>query len=173
MPFKVETLDVAFLLVRLTGLAMAAHGAQKLFGWFGGHGLAGTGGFFEKMGFRPGRLFAFAAGAGETGGGTLLFLGLGGALGPALTVLVMIVAAITVHLRNGYFQAKNGWELNSLYIAVALAVGYAGPGSLSLDHALGIDFLTSPGQVTLSFAAAAVLAGANVIARRRPAPAAT
>ncbi|MGD0529919.1 MAG: DoxX family membrane protein [Polyangiaceae bacterium] len=164
-------LDVGLLLARLSGLAMAAHGAQKLFGWFGGHGVTGTGVFFEKLGFRPGRLFAFAAGAGETAGGLLVFLGLAGALGPALVVLVMVVAALSVHVKNGFFQSSSGWEMNMLYGAVALALGYVGPGSLSLDSALGLDVLHAPRQVTWSFLAAVVLALLNLAARRKiPAP---
>jgi putative oxidoreductase len=87
-------MDVAFLIVRIVvGLGLAAHGAQKLFGWFGGHGVAGTGQFFEALGFRPGRLFALGAGLGEFGGGVLTFLGLWGALGPALIVTVLLNAA--------------------------------------------------------------------------------
>jgi putative oxidoreductase len=164
----VEALDVALLLARLSGLAMAAHGAQKLFGWFGGHGVAATGVFFDKLGFRPGRLFAFAAGAGETAGGLLMALGLGGSLGPALVVLVMVVAALSVHVKNGFFQSKNGWEMNMLYVAIALPLGYVGPGSLSLDGALGLTVLHSPREVTGSFVAAVVLGLLNVAARRKP-----
>ena len=97
-------MDIALLVVRaILGLGIAAHGAQKLFGWFGGYGLAGTGGFFEGIGFRPGRAFALLAGLGEFGGGLLTLLGLGGALGPALIVLVMLTAIFTVHVKNGFF----------------------------------------------------------------------
>jgi putative oxidoreductase len=163
-----EAIDVALLLARLSGAAMAAHGAQKLFGWFGGHGVAGTGAFFDKLGFRPGRLFAFVAGAGETAGGLLTCLGLAGSLGPALMLLVMVVAALSVHVKNGFFQSKNGWEMNMLYGALALALGYVGPGSLSLDGALGLNVLHAPLQVTWSFVAAVVLALLNVAARRKP-----
>ncbi|HJR53007.1 MAG TPA: DoxX family membrane protein, partial [Gemmatimonadota bacterium] len=94
-------MSAALLILRLVlGLGLAAHGAQKLFGWFGGHGLAGTGGFFEGLGFRPGKAFAVLAGLGEFGGGILLALGLGGPLGPAVVVLVMLVAIGSVHLEN-------------------------------------------------------------------------
>jgi putative oxidoreductase len=162
-------LNLALLVARLVGLGMAAHGAQKLFGWFGGHGLAGTGGVFEKLGFRPGKLFALAAGAGEFFGGLLLALGLGGPLGPALIVLVMTVAGLTVHVKNGFLQGKNGFELNAVYIALALVLGYSGPGELSLDHALHLHVLGSIMQVTIAFAIAVVLALLNVVARRPPA----
>ena len=114
-------MDIALLIVRLViGLGMAAHGAQKLFGWFGGYGLAGTGGFFEGLGFKPGKLFAAAAGLGEVGSGLLIALGIGGALGPAVLVMVMLVAIATVHISKGFFVTNGGWELNAAYISVAL-----------------------------------------------------
>ncbi|HEY1690809.1 MAG TPA: DoxX family protein [Polyangiaceae bacterium] len=169
---EIEAVDVALAVVRLSGLAMAAHGAQKLFGWFGGHGVAATGAMFAKMGFRPGPLFAFAAGAGEALGGLLVFLGLGGPVGPALVLLVMIVAALTVHVRNGFFQSKSGWELNLTYGLLAIAVGYLGPGALSVDAALGLHVLGGATQVTAAFGAAVVLALANVAMKRSPPPAA-
>src|SRR5438132_5227391 len=98
------TLHLGFLLARLVfGLVMAAHGAQKLFGWFGGYGIAGTGGFFESLGFRQGRLCAFGAGLSEFAGGLLVALGFLGPIGPPLIILVMIVAALTVHWRHGLF----------------------------------------------------------------------
>src|SRR5438552_18036088 len=103
---------IGLLLVRLVfGLLMAAHGSQKIFGWFGGYGLTGTGAFLEQIGFRPGRLFATAAALGETVGGLLTVLGLGGPVGPALMLSVMVVAAISVHWGHGVFGAANGIEL--------------------------------------------------------------
>ena len=94
-------MDAGLILARLViGPLMAAHGAQKLFGWFGGYGLTGTGGFFESLGFRPGRLFAATAGAAEMAGGVLVALGLLGPIGPALVVSVMVVAALSVHWPN-------------------------------------------------------------------------
>src|SRR5258706_4134364 len=96
-------MNEGLLIARLVlGLLMAAHVAQRLFGWFGGHGLAGTAGFFESLGFRPGRLFATAAALGEVGSGLLVTLGLLGPIGPALMLSVMIVAA-SVHWPNGVF----------------------------------------------------------------------
>jgi putative oxidoreductase len=166
-------MDVAFLIVRVViGLGLAAHGAQKLFGWFGGHGLAGTGGFFEKIGFRPGRFFALGAGLGETGGGLLVFLGLGGPIGPALVVMVMLVAILAVHITKGFFSDRGGWELPALYIAGALAIAFAGPGAYSLDRQLGIAFATGDRSVWYAIAAAVVLAVLNLLARR-PTPSAT
>src|ERR687883_1107954 len=98
------TISTGLLVLRLMlGLAMAAHGAQKLFGWFGGYGLDGTGGFFEQLGFHPGRLFALAAGLGEFGGGVLVALGLLGPVGPGMIIAVMLVAILVVHAEHGFF----------------------------------------------------------------------
>src|SRR5262245_38326539 len=90
--------DTGLLLARLVfGLILAAHGSQKVYGWFGGYGLAGTGGFFEQMGFRPGRLFAALAGLSELGGGLLIALGFLGPIAATFAIAVMTVAIATVH----------------------------------------------------------------------------
>ncbi len=163
-------MSIAFLIVRLIlGLGLAAHGSQKLFGWFGGGGVAGTGKFFEGLGFRPGVAFALMAGLGETVGGLLTLLGLGGALGPVLIVTVMLVAIATVHIGNGFFNSNGGWELPASNIAAALALAFAGPGSYSLDAALGLSFLYNPLHVWYALGAAVIVAALNVLARR-PAP---
>jgi putative oxidoreductase len=159
-------MDIALLIVRLViGLGIAAHGAQKLFGWYGGYGLAGTGGFFESLGFKPGKLFAAAAGLGEAGSGLLIALGLGGALGPAILVTVMLVAIASVHLDKGFFVPA-GWELNATYIASAIALAFAGFGAFSLDRVLSLGILTDPRQVWAALGAAVVLALLNLLARR-------
>jgi putative oxidoreductase len=164
-------MDVGLLVVRVVvGLLMAAHGAQKLFGWFGGYGLAGTGGSFESLGFRPGRLFAGAAGLGEFGGGLLLALGLLGPFGPAVLLSVMIVAAVTVHWRNGLFAVSNGIELTLVYGTVAVAIALTGFGGLSLDHLLGLGRLWTP-AVSASAVVLGVVWGIGNLALRRPAPA--
>src|SRR6188508_2225016 len=125
-------MDTGILIARLVvGLVMAAHGSQKLFGWFGGYGIAGTGGFFESLGFRPGRFFAMAAGASEVIGGLLVALGLLGPLGPAMIVAVMIVAIATVHWPHGLFAQNNGFELPLLNIAGAAAIALIGNGAYS------------------------------------------
>jgi putative oxidoreductase len=166
------TVSLGLLLARLVlGLLMAAHGAQKLFGWFGGHGLAGTGGFFESLGFRPGRTFALAAGLAEFGGGLLLALGLLGPVGPALVLSVMIVAALTVHRAHGLFAMTNGVEVPLLYGAGALALALTGPGAWSLDALLGLESLSTPG-IAWTAVALGVLGGfANLLVRRAPATA--
>ena len=133
-------MDAGLLVVRTVfGLVMAAHGSQKLFGWFGGYGLAGTGGFFESLGFRPGRFFAALAGSGELFGGLLLALGFLGPVGPALVLSVMIVAAATVHWHHGLFAASNGIEVPLLYGAAATALALTGPGQYSVDGLLRLD----------------------------------
>ena len=158
---------IALLISRLLlGGALFAHGAQKLFGWFGGYGLKGTGGFFESLGFRPGTLFAAAAGLGEVGGGLLTLLGLGGPIGPALIIMVMIVAILTVHIKNGFFAATNGYELNLMIVGGALALAFAGPGPISLDAALGIDGIWTDPARWVVIGAAIVLALANLAVRR-------
>ncbi|HET6362113.1 MAG TPA: DoxX family membrane protein, partial [Gemmatimonadota bacterium] len=149
----------ALLILRLIlGLGLAAHGAQKLFGWFGGHGLAGTGGFFEGLGFRPGKAFALLAGLGEMGGGVLLALGLGGPLGPALSVLVMIVAAWSVHRQKGFFAMDGGLELPVLYATGAAAIALAGPGAWSLDAAIGLHGLWTETSAWLALAGGVLVA---------------
>jgi putative oxidoreductase len=159
-------MDIALLVVRLIiGLGIAAHGSQKLFGWFGGYGLAGTGGFFEGLGFKPGKLFAGLAGLGEVGSGLLIALGIGGAFGPAVLVMVMLVAIFTVHIDKGFFTPA-GWELNAAYISSALLLAFAGFGAYSLDRVLGLGVLVEPRQVWIALGAAVLLALLNLLARR-------
>jgi len=130
---------LGLLILRLVvGLTMAAHGAQKLFGWFGGYGLQGTGGFLEKLGFVPGPRQALFVGTAEFMGGLLFALGLATPLGAMLIISVMFVAVATVHLKNGYFNSSQGFEYNLTLAAVALSVAIIGAGPLSLDGALGI-----------------------------------
>src|SRR3954470_3916015 len=95
-------MDIALLALRVVaGLLMTGHGAQKLFGSFGGHGIEGTAGFMESLGMRPGRRHAAAAGTAEVAGGLLLVLGRATAVGSALIIAVMVVAIATVHAKNG------------------------------------------------------------------------
>ncbi len=126
------------------GLATAAHGSQKLFGWFGGYGLAGTSGFFEQLGFRPGKIFATAAGLAELVGGLLIVFGLFGAVGPMLVVSTMLVAMLAVHAKNGFFGSGNGIEMPFLYAVAASAVAFASAGALSLDALFRITVTSRP-----------------------------
>ncbi|MBC5810388.1 MAG: DoxX family protein [Candidatus Eremiobacteraeota bacterium] len=125
------------LIARLfVGLGFAAHGAQKLFGWFEGPGIAGTAGYFASLGFRPGVVFAVISGIAELLGGLLIGLGLGGPFGPAMVLGNLLVAAVVVHMKNGFFESKNGWEMPALYIAAATTFAFVGFGSFSLDAKL-------------------------------------
>src|SRR3954464_548123 len=146
-------MDAGLLIARLVfGLLIAAHGTQKLFGWFGGYGLAGTGGFFESLGFRPGRHFALAAARRGFFGGLLVTLGFLGPIGPALILAVMLVASISVHWRNGLFAATNGVEVPLLYATVAIGVSLIGYGTYSLDSALGLVTFWTSGLIGLALA---------------------
>ena len=113
------------------GVIFVAHGAQKLFGWFGGYGLEGTGQWMASIGLAPGVLMALLAGSAEFFGGLALILGL--LLRPAAGVLAitMVVAIVTVHLDNGLFMANNGYEFGLALLAgtVSLAISGAGRGS--------------------------------------------
>lgn len=132
--------SIGLLIVRVAvGLMMAAHGTQKLFGWFGGYGLEKTGEFFAQLGFRPGRTFAAAASLTELTSGLLLALGVLGPIGPALMVSVMIVAVGAVHWGNGLFAATNGVEVPLLYSLAAIGFALAGFGPNSLDGVLGLE----------------------------------
>jgi putative oxidoreductase len=139
-------MDSGLLVVRLVfGSLMAAHGAQKLFGWFGGYGLAAVSGFFESLGFWPGRFFAPLVGGTELVAGAITALGLFGPTGPALMLAVMIVAAVSVHRQNGLFAATNGLEVPLLNAAAAVTLALAGFGRYSLDAVLGLDSLWTAG----------------------------
>ncbi|MGH7660347.1 MAG: DoxX family protein [Vulcanimicrobiaceae bacterium] len=164
-------MDLALLLVRLIGLGFAAHGAQKLFGWFGGYGLAGTGGYFESIGFKPGRVFAAAAGASEIAGGLLLALGLFAPVASMLIVSVMVVAMLTVHAGKGFFAQNGGAELPVAYIAIAVAIALVGPGSYSLDSLLGIGGIWTPAASWAALGLGVVGGLGNVALRRKDAPA--
>jgi putative oxidoreductase len=166
--FEEETaMPEGLLLIRLAlGLLLFAHGTQKLFGWYGGHGLAGTGGFFESIGFRPGRTMAAVAGISEAGGGLLLVLGLFTPLGAAMVGGTMLVAALSVHRPNGVWATNGGYELPLVYGVVAIGLAFTGAGSWSLDSAWGIPF-TSGFAAGLAALVIAVVAGMATEGRRR------
>ena len=128
-----------FLVRAVLGLVLFGHGAQKLFGWWGGHGLDGTGGFFHTLGHRPGRQMAAVAGASEAGGGLLLFLGLLTPFAAAAIIGTMTVAAISVHKDNGLWATNGGYELPMFFGVVATGLAFTGPGSFSIDNGLGLN----------------------------------
>jgi putative oxidoreductase len=127
-------MNLGILIIRLVvGLTFMGHGAQKLFGWFGGHGLKGTGGFFESIGIKPGYQMALLAGLAEFIGGALFALGLLTPLAGALIAGTMLVAIIKVHASNGFWASQNGYEFNLVLLAVAIGVALIGAGSYSID----------------------------------------
>jgi putative oxidoreductase len=131
-------MEIGLLLLRLTvGLTLAAHGTQKLFGWFGGQGLDGTGRGLEALGFVPGRRQALTAGLVELGGGLLLAIGLLTPLAATLALAVMFVAALSVHLPQGFFITSGGYEYTLVLGLAGLTLAFTGAGALSLDALLG------------------------------------
>jgi putative oxidoreductase len=128
------------LLARTTiGLLFVGHGTQKLFGWFGGGGLEGTGQFFEQVGLRPGRRSALAAGAAEAGGGLLFAVGAATPVAAAALSGSMITAIKTVHWEKGIWTSQGGYEYNLVLLAAVFGLTENGPGDWSVDAALGKD----------------------------------
>jgi putative oxidoreductase len=162
--------DVGLLALRLgVGGALAAHGAQKLFGWFGGYGPEGTGQWMDSMGFAGGgKRNAILAGLGEFGGGTALALGLGTGPAAAAVTGTMTVAGST-HVPNGFFNAAGGYELPATFGLVATTLALTGPGKFSLDHVLGHQ-LNRRWMAVVGFAATVGSAAYLVSTRRKPEP---
>lgn len=131
-PMGYDTLPVRIAV----GGIFVAHGAQKLFGWFGGYGLEGTGGWMASIGLEPGVLMAALAGSAEFFGGLALILGL--LVRPAAVVLAltMVVAIVAVHLPNGLFLTNNGYEYGLALLAASMGLAIRGAGSVSVDRAL-------------------------------------
>jgi putative oxidoreductase len=145
-------MNAVLLILRLVaGLLFARHGSQKLFGWFGGGGIRGTGAAFDSLGLRPGRAQAMAAGMNEVTGGLLLATGLLLPVAAMLVAATMAAAFIAVNSRKPW---DNDWDLSALYVATAFAAAGLGAGKISLDHAFGI------GWAGIGWAAAAVAIGA-------------
>jgi putative oxidoreductase len=158
--------DLGLLLLRLgAGGVLAAHGTQKLFGWFGGHGIEGTGQFMESVGYRPGRASATASGLAETGGGALLALGLATPAAGAAAAGAMGGAA-AVHTPNGFFNQSGGYEYAATLGLAATGLAVTGPGRLSLDHTLGHVF-DRGWMVPTALAATAAVTALVVGARSR------
>jgi len=129
--------SLGLLLIRLVfGLTFAAHGTQKLFGWFGGYGLGGTAGWLESIGFKPGKFYAASAGLSEIVGGVLLALGLWLPMAALLITFTMLVAIVKVH-NGSYWITANGNEYNVAIIAVAIGLALVGPGEYALTALLG------------------------------------
>lgn len=125
-------LDVGLLVIRLViGLTFMGHGAQKLFGWFGGYGPKGTGGWFESIGMKPGVFLAVMAGLSELVGGALFASGLFLWVGSLMIALTMLIAIVKVHGKNGYWATANGYELNLIILSVVIGIALTGPGIYS------------------------------------------
>ena len=134
-------MNVALLALRvIVGGLFAGHGSQKLFGWFGGHGVSGTASFFETLELSPARPLVLLAGAAELLGGVLLAVGLFIPVAGLLLVGVMVTAIAAAHWKNGLWVTNGGFEYPLVLAAVAFAVAALGPGSISLDHAFGIHW---------------------------------
>lgn len=127
--------STATLVLRLgLGLALIPHGAQKLFGWFGGYGLQGTGQWMDSIGLHPGMLMAALAGSAEFFGGLALVLGLLTRPAAALTAFTMLIAIFSVHINNGFFLSNNGYEYGFVLLMASLSLLISGAGRLSLDR---------------------------------------
>lgn len=134
-----SALDLGLLVLRVgVGATFALHGCQKLFGWFGGGGRSGTAAWFASLGFGDGRAAALLAGGGELLGGLGLALGVLTPLSAAAVAGTMTTAAFVNNAEAGFWSGAKGWELNGYLIVVAMAVAITGPGTLSLDHVLGV-----------------------------------
>ena len=134
-------ISIGLLLLRaVLGLTLVAHGAQKLFGSFGGPGLKGAAVVMEQLGFTPGRRNALAAGLLEFGGGLLLVLGAATPAAAAVSFGIMIVAGVSAHFKGGFFLQNHGYEYTLVLGLAALSLAFSGPGQLSVDSLLGVDF---------------------------------
>ena len=127
----------ASLILRVpVGLTLAAHGAQKLFGWFGGYGLEGTGQWMASLGLEPGYLMALMAGSAEFFGGLALVLGLLTRPAAVVVAFAMLIAIFAVHIDNGLFMENNGYEFALTLFVVSLALAIQGAGRFALDRVL-------------------------------------
>ena len=161
-------MEVGLLVIRVVvGLLFVGHGAQKLFGMFGGHGIAGTGEYFDSLGLRPGTATAIAAGTVEIIGGALLALGFMTPFAAALLIGTMCVAIVTVHRGSGLWLTDGGVEYNLVLTAVVFGVTAIGPGRWSLDHVIGLD-LAGAGWGLAALAAGALAAGLVIAIGRTP-----
>lgn len=161
-----DSRDLGLLTLRCAlGGALLAHGMQKLSGWFGGGGLEGTAGAMHKMGFRPGRESALAAGLSEVGGGALMLLGLATPAAGAAAMGTMVAAA-AVHAPNGFFAAGDGLEYPVLMGAVSGSLALTGAGRYSVDQLIG-QGRPHPVVGLAAVGVAAVTSCAVLVRRRR------
>lgn len=158
-------MDIGILILRVfVGLTVAAHGAQKLFGIFGGPGVSGNTQLVESHGFRPGRPYAYLLGIAECVGGALMAMGLFTPVAAAAVIGVMTAAVVAVHIRNGFFVTDNGFEYPFALAAAAVALAFTGPGPYSVDALLDTPMRGT--TVALQATILGVLAGLAVAALR-------
>jgi putative oxidoreductase len=159
--------SVGLLILRITlGGIFFAHGAQKLFGWFGGHGISGHAGFLESLGVRPARLLAAVSGLGEFFGGLGVLSGFLMPFPAAAIIGAMSMAIIKVHGPHGFFNHDGGLEFPLVLAVLAFVIGLVGPGRYSLDQALGVR-LAEPLTLIVALALTALVV---IVAVRRQAP---
>jgi putative oxidoreductase len=162
------TFAIGFLVLRLVvGLTVAAHGAQKLFGWFGGPRIAGFAGMLEKLGIAPSRPWAIIAGLTEFLGGLSIAAGFLTTLGSLAVAGSMAVAIITVHLSKGFWNRNGGYEFPLVLAAAALALSLIGPGSMSLDALLRIQLPEPATWIAMAVLVLLAIAGTVVLPRLR------
>lgn len=162
-------LATGLLILRVgVGLTIAAHGAQKLFGWFGGAGIKGTATGMSRNGFKPAELWALVAGLGEFGGGALITLGLLTPLGGFAVVGAMAVAIVSTHLSKGFWNRNGGLEFPLTIGLAALALTFIGPGTYSVDSLVDLR-LPEPITWIVLAVGAALTAGVALGSRRLPA----
>lgn len=160
-------MNLGLLALRLVvGLLFAGHGAQKLFGAFGGSGIEGTAAGFEKGGLRPARAHAWIAGLSELGGGLLLALGLLTPFAAAAIIAVMTAAIVGVHAPKGVWNTAGGYEYNLVLIAAAFGLAATGAGAWSLDGVLDLN-LAGAGWAVAALAAGVLGGGTAVLLGRR------
>ena len=129
--------SIANIMLRVpVGIILAAHGSQKLFAWFGGYGLEGTGQWMESIGLAPGFLMALLAGSAEFFGGIALLLGFLTRPAAIVSAFTMIIAIFSVHFSNGLFMSNNGYEFALTLLAVNVALAIQGGGKYSVDSAI-------------------------------------
>jgi putative oxidoreductase len=163
-------MDAALLILRVTvGVLVAGHGAQKIFGWFGGSGLGQFSGWLGSMGYRPPRLWGWLGALGEFGGGVLFALGFLSPLG-SLGIAASMLTAIAVAHWPKVWNTEHGFEHPLTNLAVALAVGMTGPGAYSLDAVLGTALPSSAGVVGVIVVLVGWLVGLTMWASRPPQP---
>jgi putative oxidoreductase len=159
------SVGLGLLILRVVvGLTVAAHGAQKLFGWWGGSGMAGWTQVVTKLRIRPAAPWAWIAALSEFGGGLLFALGLLSPLGSFAIAGAMLVAIATVHWPNGFWNGKRGYEFNLTLLAAVTAIAIAGPGIYSLDQALRVHL---PEPLTLLVGTAVLIAAVGTTLRTR------